>query len=67
MVPVMAGQGAVPYRGHVVAIADHNDELSEVMYACEWSQHLPSYENYADTHGWARITVKKDMYLTLEP
>jgi hypothetical protein len=44
------------YRGFVVGIDDHlapND-----AYRCDWTQLEPQYENYGDTHGWARLIVK---------
>jgi hypothetical protein len=53
---------AKAYKGFVVSVMQHDDDMSEAMYDCKWSTHLPTYEQYdLQSLGWARITLKTDM------
>lgn len=54
-----------PYRGHVIAIADHNNENSKARYSCRWEHSsVPTYENVDSKQGWARFMIDEDMVYT---
>lgn len=54
-----------PYRGHVIAIADHNNENSKSRYSCQWKDSsVPTYENFDSKLGWARFMLDQDMVYT---